>query len=301
MFLLGFQFGLRLCGESELFPIKMASNLLRGERMVTFSKDRQDQTGTKEWSDRSYNICLGCEHCCLYCYARSIRCWSDESMRRPGAWQDQRLNPNRNRLGEEIRNAGVVMFPSSHDITPAFLPQAIQTIRNLLKTNKVLIVSKPHVRVVKRLCSEFAENKNDILFRFTIGALNRKLCLYWEPGAPSPTQRIKALAHAYDQGFATSVSCEPFLDTVDQTCELVDRVSPFVSDTIWVGKMRRIPRKLNSHVPGLLDAIHVLRANQTDAEILRLVSQLSNQPKVRWKDSIRAVLAKADAQNCSRN
>jgi DNA repair photolyase len=275
----------------------MVWKLLCESRMSSFTETRSEQTGTKEWSDKSYNICLGCEHGCLYCFARSIRCWSDEAMRQPGAWQAQRLNPNRSRLGAEVRHAGVVMFPSSHDITPAVLPEAVQTIRNLLETNEVLIVSKPHFQVVRRLCSEFADNRRSILFRFTIGALDRKLCSFWEPGAPSPAERIRALAHAFEKGFATSVSCEPFLDTVDKTCDLVRRVAPLVTDTIWVGKARRVARKLNAHVPGFLEALQTLRASQTDTEVLRLVNLLSKEPKVRWKDSIRAVLAKAEAQN----
>jgi DNA repair photolyase len=260
--------------------------------MVTFTKDRDGQMGVNEWADESYNICLGCKHGCLYCFAKAIRCWPDAQMRRPGAWQEQRLNPNRSRLGSEINDAGVVMFPSSHDIPPEFLPESIQTIRNLLKTNKVLIVTKPHLSVVKQLCAEFVANREDILFRFTIGALDRELCAFWEPQAPSPSERIKALKHAFEKGYATSVSCEPFLDSVDEVVKLVARVVPLVSDTVWVGKAQRVPRKLNSHVRGFAGALQTLKANQVDSEILRLVKLLADEPKVRWKDSIKAVLAK---------
>ena len=27
---------------------------------------------TKEWSEKSFNICLGCSHMCAYCYAREM-------------------------------------------------------------------------------------------------------------------------------------------------------------------------------------------------------------------------------------
>lgn len=56
------------------------------------------------------------------------------------------------------------MFPTSHDITPKFLQESL-TIRNLLRHNKVLLVSKPHLPVVRTLCREPKKRKGDIMFR----------------------------------------------------------------------------------------------------------------------------------------
>src|SRR6185312_12842850 len=140
-----------------------------------FNKERTGQ-GTKEWSDASYNICRGCQHGCLYCYAKAMRSRFDFPLRTPGNWERQGLRSGA-KPGTDIGKEGVVMFPTTHDITPKFLPHAVTTIRNLLSVgNQVLIVSKPHLSVVRRLCREFEGDKADILFRFTIGALNRKLC-----------------------------------------------------------------------------------------------------------------------------
>ncbi len=257
--------------------------------MDTF-EDKRDGKGTKEWSDYSYNICLGCEHACLYCYARATLCWGMAEYRTPGAWANQRLNPNR-RLGFEVGRRGVVMFPTSHDITPKFMPEALATIQNLLKHNKVLVVSKPHLAVVKKLCGELADAKKDVLFRFTIGSLDRELCAFWEPGAPPPHERVAALNHAFKTGYATSVSCEPMLDDNAGMIRLVERVTPYVTDTIWLGKMNRCPQKYNAHIPGFATALAKIKAQQTDNQILKLAGALKGQPKVRWKDSIKAVLA----------
>lgn len=261
-------------------------------KMNSFKTARKAK-GTREWSDVSYNICRGCEHGCLYCYAKSQRARFDDDVWLPGHWEHQRLRPGA-KLGTDVVAAGVVMFPTTHDITPEFLPEAVTTIRNLLNgKNRVLVVSKPHLSVVKALCREFAGQKADILFRFTIGALDQGHCAYWEPGAPAPAERIRALRWAHAQGFATSVSVEPMLDSVDATIKLVDELTPHVTDTIWIGKMQRIPVMLNAQVPGFVAARDLVRARQTDAEILRLVEQLDGNPKVRWKDSIKAVLIKA--------
>jgi DNA repair photolyase len=257
--------------------------------------DKRDGKGTKEWSDKSHNICLGCEHYCLYCYAWARRCRFDPDSRQPGGWQKQRLNPNKARLGAEVgpvgKNGkrGVVMFPTSHDITPRFLPEAVTTIKNLLVNNDVLVVSKPHLPVVKVLCRELKEWRERITFRFTIGSLDKTLSAFWEPGAPPPAERVAALKHAFQRGFTTSVSCEPMLDDGVRMVRLVAALEDFVTDTIWLGKAQRIPTKYNAHVPGFAAALAKLKAQQTDDEILKLVKALKGNQKVRWKDSITAV------------
>jgi hypothetical protein len=259
--------------------------------MKTFNENRDGQKGTKEWSDASYNICTGCEHGCLYCYAKGMACRFRQSMRKPGAWEQQVLNPNRASLGAEVGRKGVVMFPTSHDITPRFLPESLTTIKNLLAENKVLVVSKPHFSVVKVLCDELSDYKADVQFRFTIGALSEALCAFWEPGAPTPQERIQALEHAFHAGFQTGVSIEPMLDSVEKTCALVARVAPFVTETIWVGKMNRLSVKLNAHVTGFQAAHDRIKGQQADSEIVRLVTLLAANPEVRWKDSIKSVIA----------
>ena len=252
--------------------------------------------GTKEWSDVSYNICLGCEHGCLYCYAKSQACWTKPEMRIPGNWNKQKLNPKKKRLGAEVGakgevgKRGVVMFPTSHDITPRFLKRSLKTIKNLLKHNLVLIVSKPHLSVVQALCKELANRKKEVRFCFTIGSLNKSTCAFWEPGAPPPRERIAALKHAFDQGFQTSVSMEPMLEDREGISNLVAEVEPYVTHSIWIGKMQRIPTKYNAHVQGFKEAESKIRAQQTDENILELFEVFNNHSKVRWKDSIHKVL-----------
>ena len=238
-------------------------------------------------------------HCELFC--RALRWSLDDRFVHAlpiaqfgGRGNHGNFNPSKHRLGAEVAKKGVVMFPTSHDITPNFLPQAVTTIRNLLVRNKVLVVTKPHLSVVEALCQEFAEHKADIQFRFTVGALSEEVCGFWEPGAPTPGERVQALKHAYRKGFQTSVSIEPMLDSVENTLKLVAMVTPFVTDTIWLGKMNRCPQKTNAHVPGFSEALSRIAEQQTDAEIFRLVGLLTEHPKVRWKDSIKEVIA---AQN----
>jgi hypothetical protein len=127
----------------------------------SFNKTRLGN-GTREWSDSSCNICIGCSHGCLYCYARSFRARFDAAVQVPGNWEHQELRPE-SKLGTDKKGAGVVMFPTTHDLTPEFLPEAATTIRNLLNGgNRVLVVSKPHLSVVRHLCQEFGSQKSRI-------------------------------------------------------------------------------------------------------------------------------------------
>ena len=219
-----------------------------------------------------------------------MACRTDAQMRAPGGWAKQRLNPNRKSLGREVGRKGVVMFPTSHDITPRYLSQSLKTVKNLLVNNRVLIVSKPNASVVRALCRELADRRKDIMFRFTVGSLKPGFCAFWEPGAPSPATRVRALRHAFEKGFQTSVSIEPMLDDLEGTCKLVSAVAGFVTDTIWVGKMQRVPRKYNSHVAGFEERLALIKSQQTDDEIRKLVAALEGNSKVRWKDSIKKVL-----------
>ena len=186
---------------------------------------------------------------------------------------------------------GVVMFPTTHDITPQILPAALVTLKNLLTAgNDMLIVSKPHPQVVQTLCHELKCYRDKILFRFTIGSLSASTCKLWEPGAPLPAERIAALEFAFTHGFRTSVSMEPMLGQNDAMKALVARVTPFVTDTIWLGKLNGAVPTVAQELPGVKASLAAIRCGQSDEKILALHAALNKHPKVRWKDSIKKVL-----------
>ncbi len=261
--------------------------------MIRTFNSRREGKGTEEWSDFSYNILRGCRRGCLYCYAWRLAGRTRPEVRVPGGWKRERLNPNRRRYGKEIGYKGVGMFPSSHDIVPRHLPHALRTIRNLIAAgNQVLIVSKPQLEVIRVLCRELVALRDSIQFRFTITSIDRELCAFWEPNAPCPKERIQALRYAHKRGWQTSVSVEPMLSGRREAVDVVRAVEEHVSGTIWLGKMQRVIQKWNSHVPGFEQRLDLVKAQQADDEILKLVAELKHHPKIRWKDSIKEVLKK---------
>jgi len=182
------------------------------------------------------------------------------------------------------------MFPTTHDITPEELQPCLTVLGKLLSTgNEVLVVSKPHLDCIQAICDLFNEYQAQILFRFTIGADDDGLLRYWEPGAPNFAERLMCLKLAYARGFATSVSMEPMLD-VAHAPRLVHRLLPFITETIWLGKMNGISCRVRAETDEDRRRIDAIIAEQNDSAIKALHAELSGNPQVYWKDSIKRVI-----------
>lgn len=245
--------------------------------------------GTQEWASSNVNIVNGCSNDCLYCYAKSMAIRFGRKSAE--TWLLEEVKQER--LHEEFKKySGTVMFPSSHDISPRNVDACLTVLEKLLKVgNHVLVVSKPHLEVIQKLCAHFQEYKEQILFRFTIGSCDSETLRFWEPYAPSLEERLDSLKHAYSQGFRTSVSCEPALD--GDIYDLVKKLSPFVTDSIWIGLANRL--KGNLTLNGHSDPVTLAKADelvkmQNKAWVLGLYKMLKENPKVRWKDSCKKIL-----------
>jgi DNA repair photolyase len=253
----------------------------------TFNQQRTG-TGTKEWAESTYNIGKGCAHGCLYCYTCHIQLHYHKIGSRQ-EWLEEKLNPNAAVIKSQRK--GIIMFPSSHDITPNYLDPSIAALEQMLSVgNNVLIVSKPHLECIRTLINQLDKFKKQIQFRFTIGALVEELTRFWEPQAPPPEERLEALAYAYATGFSTSISVEPMLAGVEETLQVVKAVNHHVTDTIWIGKMNRIRERVDMSKPEIVQAVEIITHQQSDAEIRILHQRLKNNPKIRWKESIQKVL-----------
>lgn len=257
--------------------------------MKNFDAEREG-TGTHEWAEETFNIARGCPHNCRYCYAAQNAQrfkWRDRA-----DWAREELTKRADITSYPARD-GVIMFPSAHDITPFNLDAYVRVARLMLEAgNKLLIVSKPHLSCIARLCDEFAEFSEQILFRFTIGTMDEVVAAHWEPGAPTPSERLAALCMAARSGFRTSVSAEPLLGGLETATAILDRIRPYVTDTVWIGKMNKIRTRVDCSDPEVLVHVQAIEAAQTDAAVRRMVYALRTDPLVRWKDSINEVMAR---------
>jgi DNA repair photolyase len=129
------------------------------------------------------------------------------------------------------------------------------------------------------------------VFRFSIGSRQDAILSYWEPGAPSFKARLACLQYAYAMEFQTSISGEPMLDGDPDA--LIATVRPFVSDSIWLGKINRLRQILPFNCPRNAEAGRrgeALMALQSDNAIRALYTRYRRDPKIKWKDSIKAVV-----------
>lgn len=245
--------------------------------------------GTQEWAEHNLNFQKGCENSCLYCYGRTNKRRFAKTY--PNDWDKPVLRNKIIDKGYEKLD-GRYMFPTTHDIVPANLEIYIKVLRKLVEAgNEVLIVSKPHFTCIKTICDNFKDYKKQLMFRFTIGSANNKILKFWEPKAPSLAERIKALRYAYRQGYKTSVSDEPMLDT--NMDALVRAVKPYVTETIWLGRVNNLKLALSLNVPGNKEAFkkaEALLKAQSDEWIMQLYKRYRKDKKISWKDSIKKVV-----------
>lgn len=247
-------------------------------------------SGVGEWASHSDNIQSGCEHSCLYCFARTAA--ARYGKHDPRKWDKPIISKKAVEKGRG-KKTGTVMFPTTHDITPANVNECIIVLKKLVKAgNKVLVVSKPHLECVKRMCSSLDGYQDNVLFRFTIGSANDAVLKRWEPGATSFEERVDCLRWARQYtDWATSVSCEPMLDRHVST--VIDAVRPHVTDAIWLGKPNKVTMRMVMNNPDNPDArpmAEELEALFPDNFIWDLYNQYKDDPMIKWKDSIKAVV-----------
>lgn len=262
-------------------------------------KPMKPKTGTREWSSSSANLFSGCVHACRYCYAKANAIRFGRHTRESWSTEVLREDVLNKRWG---RRQGIIMFPTTHDITPQNVDACLTVLKRMLAAgNRVLIVSKPCLETVTKLCKELALWQPQVTFRFTIGSQNAGRLKYWEPGAPPFHHRLASLEWALGLGWTTSVSMEPILDlTVREVVELALTVEPYVSETIWIGVANQLRQRvtINCGEGDVTDKATVghLVAAWNETSIRALVEAVEMLPplarKVRWKDSISKIIGR---------
>lgn len=234
------------------------------------------------------NCCVGCPHDCKYCYARSA------ALRKgvisvAAQWSQTQISEEAVRATWP-RYSGQVMFPAAHDIVGENLQASLKVISGLLEAgNRVLVVSKPVLSCVRKICTEFYQQRENLLFRFTITGRDSTIVSFWEPGAPAYRERLESLQFAFTSGFETSVSIEPILDMTDIE-PLIAEIEPYVTHSIWLGKMNRIEERVTIDSKAMELEVKRIKSEQTDEQIAALYQRLQDNPLLRWKESIKQVV-----------
>lgn len=245
-------------------------------------KTQKITLGTKEWADSNVNCYYGCSNDCRYCYAKKMAIRFKRKTK--DTWKEMEPNEKMIKKGYAKRK-GRVMFPTSHDITEKSLNGCLTVLEKLIDAeNEVLITTKPAYDCVKAICDTFADKKHLVQFRFTITSLDNDKLQFWEAEAPSFEERLKSLKYAYQSGFKTSISIEPFLDK--DPFRLVEKIKEYVTESIWIGKMNYIKA---SNIPEQdklnYKAIRYINSEENLEKVLKHASEYDEE-FLRIKDSI---------------
>ena len=255
----------------------------------TISKMEKPAHGTGEWAAHNINFQSGCRNRCGYCYASAMAIRFGRKT--PETWEIPEIDQEK--VGRKYgKKKGRIMLPTSHDLDEQNIDAYLTVLKKLLVAgNEVLVVSKPRLDCIRRLCKELTAFKKQITFRFTIGSANDGVLKAWEPGAPSFKERLACLKHAHKMGYTTSVSCEPMLD--DNIHAVIKAARPFVTDSIWLGVANRLRSTIAINCPG--DEKTLAMANRligimTDEVITGLYARYHNDTVIKWKESIKKIV-----------
>jgi DNA repair photolyase len=245
--------------------------------------DRKITAGTREWADHNINCIIGCENNCRYCYAKLMAKRFRKTTYENWSTMKVREEVVQRSFGKK---SGRIMFPTSHDIVdiPGVREACFITLGKLLDSdNEVLVTTKPRFSIIQQIDKLYSRHKKNLQFRFTITSVDNNLLQFWEPNAPLFEERLKSLKYAFDKGYKTSVSIEPFLDRKPQV--LISMVEPYCTESIWIGKMNYIPSA--SSLPIDFQPFYSeVRKNYEIEHLLKIYNDLKNLQKIRFKDSV---------------
>lgn len=176
-------------------------------------------------ADYSVNPYLGCVHGCVYCYARYMLKFASG----PGDWGEfveVKENAEQVLLKElRRRRPGKVYFSS---VTDAYQPAEEKT---MLTRTLIGILCGLRFPVIIQTKSDLVLRDMDIIRRapdievgFSLATLDDGAGAVFEPGAPPPSKRIKALEMLHREGIKTFCMIAPCLPGITEPGRIRERL-----------------------------------------------------------------------------
>jgi DNA repair photolyase len=228
--------------------------------------------------DRSINPYRGCEHGCIYCYARPSHAYLGLS---PGLDFESRIfyKPQAaTLLAAELRKKGYLCRPIAlGSNTDPYQPveRRFGITRSILEVlrdfrHPVTIVSKS--ALIRRdidILAEMAKEKLAIV-TISVTTLDRSLARVMEPRAATPERRLDAIAALADAGIPTGVLSAPMIPALnDSELEAILERARAAGATAAGYTMLRLPLELKALFREWLEAHFPDKA----AHVLSLVAQ----------------------------
>lgn len=201
----------------------------------------EPRTRAKEYSNLAINIYEGCNHSCVYCYARkNFNRWNpgkDFTNIKP---REDIVKATERQLMNTIHRDMTIMLCFTCDPYPAIVDTVVT--REIIKAIKD---SGNHVSILTK-GGKRAERDFDLLdendsFGVTISC-SEPMRKTIEPGASEIAERIESLMEANRLGIKTWVSCEPIYE--ESAIFYAIKECSFI-DLFKIGKLNYYPSKIN--------------------------------------------------------
>ncbi|PIN78590.1 radical SAM protein [Candidatus Woesearchaeota archaeon CG_4_10_14_0_2_um_filter_33_10] len=178
-------------------------------------------------ADFAINHYSGCQHACIYCYARFICRWRRKN-ERWGDFVDVKINAPE-LVAEESKNkkGTIILCTTADPYQPIEKKYKLtkKVLQNLNKNMKLSILTKSDL--ITRDIDLFKRFKNCEL-GLTITTLDENIKKIFEPFSPSSNARLEALKKLKKEGFYTYAFIGPILPYLTNLEKIFKEVSPFV-------------------------------------------------------------------------
>jgi len=261
-------------GSSEDEPARLATTLAVDATRTIIARNDSPDIGF----DRSINPYRGCEHGCIYCYARPSHAYLGLS---PGLDFETRIfyKPNAAALlRDELRKKGYVCRPIAlGSNTDPYQPaeRKLGVTRSILEVlrefhHPVTIVTKG--ALIQRdidILSDMAREKLAVV-TVSVTTLDRDLARTMEPRAATPERRIETIAALSKAGIPTGVLSAPMIPALnDREMEAILGRAREAGASVAGYTLLRLPLELKALFKEWLETHEPQKA----AHVLSLVAQ----------------------------
>ena len=185
------------------------------------------------------NPYTGCEHGCIYCYARFMKRFTNH----PEPWGqfvDVKINAVDLIKNKKLDDKYITISSVCDPYQP--LEKKYKLTRKILKK---LIPLQPHIDILTK--SNLVTRDIDLLKQFkdsmvaiSFSTLNEKLRKQLEPRAPSADKKIPALKELYKNGIHTVVFISPLFPEITDWKEIINKTKDFVHE-FWFENLNLYP------------------------------------------------------------
>ena len=200
-------------------PPSRATEVRRETAKTVITRNNSPDVGF----DRSVNPYRGCEHGCIYCFARPSHAYWDLS---PGIDFETKLIAKTNlasRLEQELQKPGYVPQPIALGVnTDAYQP--IEREQRLTRQALEILLRYRHpVHIITKgslilrdldLLSELASQRL-VSVAISLTTLDDELKRIMEPRAASPAARLRVMRTLHEAGVPVSVMCAPMIPMIN--------------------------------------------------------------------------------------